>query len=227
MMCRRELAQVTTTTTSRPNPSAGAGKTYPAFWTPRRRRPGCDEHRGASREGCASERVSAAIVVARYRGEVPTPGRKVRSACQRSRAQSGRVGEKALSAVRRGRLRASTADDCPPGGTRLVAGCDTGAIPRSQAAVTSHRPRTYEHRVGRPTSPLLGAGRSACCVARTFRASSKRCRARCGAVDGAQPARSVRVIVRRSIDNELLVDPAPLKCRSSERERSSNPRPRS
>ena len=160
---------------------------------------------------CASERGKRCNCVAHYRGEVrDARGRKVRSAWSTSRAQAVAWEEEAVVAVRRGRLRASTPTTVRQAGIALVAGMRSGAIlDRSGKPYKPKTVRSYEHALENYIYPLLGSRK----VSSLRRADIQ------GFVEemrelGAAPSTvhnrldPLRVIVRRSIDNdELLVDP--------------------
>ena len=160
---------------------------------------------------CASERGKRCNCVAHYRGEVrDARGRKVRSAWSTSRAQAVAWEEEAVVAVRRGRLRATTPTTVRQAGIALVAGMRSGAIlDRSGKPYKPKTVRSYEHALENYIYPLLGSRK----VSSLRRADIQ------GFVEemrelGAAPSTvhnrldPLRVIVRRSIDNdELLVDP--------------------
>jgi hypothetical protein len=160
--------------------------------------------------GCASGRGKRCNCVAHYRGEVrDARGRKVRSAWSTSRAQAVAWEEEAVVAVRRGRLRSSTPTTVRQAGTALVAGMRSGAIlDRSGKPYKPKTVRGYEHALETYIYPLLGSRK----VSSLRRADIQ------GFVEemrelGAAPSTvhnrldPLRVIVRRSIDNdELLVD---------------------
>ena len=161
--------------------------------------------------GCASERGKRCNCVARYRGEVrDARGRKVRSAWSTSRAQAVAWEKEAMVAVRHGRLRASTPTTVRQAGIALIAGMRSGAIlDRSGKPYKPKTVRSYEHSLDTYIYPLLGSRKVSSLRRADIQGFVEEMRAR-----GAAPSTvhnrldPLRVIVRRSIDNdELLIDP--------------------
>ena len=160
---------------------------------------------------CASERGKRCNCVAHYRGEVrDARGRKVRSAWSTSRAQAVAWEEEAVVAVRRGRLRASTPTTVRQAGIALAAGMRSGAIlDRSGKPYKPKTIRSYEHALENYIYPLLGSREVSSLRRADMQAFVEEMR-ELGAAPSTVHNRldPLRVIVRRSIDNdELLVDP--------------------
>jgi len=160
---------------------------------------------------CASHRGKRCNCVARYRGEVrDARGRKVRSAWSTSRAQAISWEKEAMVAVRHGRLRASTPTTVRQAGIALVAGMRSGAIlDRSGKPYKPKTVRGYEHGLKTYIYPLLGSRKVSSLRRADIQGFVEEMRA-LGAAPSTVHNRldPLRVIVRRSIDNdELLVDP--------------------
>ncbi|MDQ6806160.1 MAG: site-specific integrase [Actinomycetota bacterium] len=160
---------------------------------------------------CASHRGKRCNCVARYRGEVrDATGRKVRSAWSASRAQVTSWEKEAMVAVRHGRLRASTPTTVRQAGIALVAGMRSRAIlDRSGKPYKPKTVRGYEHSLDTYIYPLLGSRKVSSLRRADIQGFVEEMRA-LGAAPSTVHNRldPLRVIVRRSIDNdELLVDP--------------------
>ena len=144
-------------------------------------------------KGCASERGKRCNCVAHYRGEVrDARGRKVRSGWSTSRAQAVAWEEEAVVAVRRGRLRASTPTTVRQAGHRARRRDAIRSDPRSQRQAIQAQDRPHlRARAGDLHLPAAGQPEGQLASTRGH-AGLRRgdAGARCGAVDGAQPARS-------------------------------------
>ena len=170
-----------------------------------------DEHRGASREGLRERRGKRCNCVAHYRGEVrDARGRKVRSAWSTSRAQAVAWEDEAVVAVRRGRLGASTPTTVRQAGIALAAGMRSGAILDRSGKHTSPRPSAATSTRWRAASTRCSGSRKVSSLRRADIQGFVEEMRELGAAPSTVHNRldPLRVIVRRSIDNdELLVDP--------------------